>query len=115
MAWAEKEQAAEVCDEFCRALKGLVVREPTTMEKIKMRISEILGVTKEQVYNELATTKLNVYELSNFQAAQVLESVKEKVVEEPSHIEQLKLKMSEQWGFTKEQVYKILWINYHAP
>ena len=49
MAWAEKEQAAEVCDEICRALKGLVVREPTTMEKIKMRISEILGVTKEQV------------------------------------------------------------------
>ena len=49
MAWAEKEQAEEVCDEFCRALKGLVVREPTTMEKIKMRISEILGVTKEQV------------------------------------------------------------------
>ena len=45
----------------------------------------------------------------------MLESVKEKVVEEPSHIEQLKLKMSEQWGFTKEQVYKILWINYHAP
>ena len=42
-----------------------------------------------------------------------MESVKEKVVEEPSHIEQLKLKMSEQWGFTKEQVYKILWINYH--
>ena len=58
---------------------------------------------------------MNVYELSNFQAAQVLESVKEKVVEEPSHIEQLKLKMSEQWGFTKEQVCKILWINYHAP
>ena len=64
---------------------------------------------------KLPATKLNVHELSNFQAAQVLESVKEKVVEEPSHIKQLKLKMSEQWGFTKEQVYKILWINYHAP
>ena len=49
MAWAEKEHAAEVCDEFCGALKGLLVREATTMEKIKMRISEILGVTKEQV------------------------------------------------------------------
>ena len=49
MAWAEKEHAAEVCDESCGALKGLLVREATTMEKIKMRISEILGVTKEQV------------------------------------------------------------------
>ena len=49
MAWAEKEQASEVCDEFCEALKGLVVREPTTMERIKMRISDILGVTKDQV------------------------------------------------------------------
>ena len=53
MVWTEKEHAAEVCDESCGALKGLLVREATTMEKIKMRISEILGVTKEQVKNNL--------------------------------------------------------------